>query len=35
MKIVFIGEFLRAEDRLSGARDLLRELVGIAEKKSA
>ena len=35
MKVVFIGEFLRAQDRLSGARALLRELVGIAEKKGA
>jgi transcription-repair coupling factor (superfamily II helicase) len=33
MKIVFIGEFERAADRLSGARAILRELVAIAEKK--
>jgi len=35
MKIVFIGDYERAKDRLSGARAILRELVGIAEKKSA
>ncbi|WP_294540177.1 transcription-repair coupling factor [uncultured Rhodoblastus sp.] len=35
MKIVFIGDYARAKDRLSGARAILRELVGIAEKKSA
>ncbi|WP_374547078.1 transcription-repair coupling factor [Rhodoblastus sp.] len=33
MKIVFIGDFERAKDRLSGARAILRELVAIAEKK--
>ncbi|WP_296709456.1 transcription-repair coupling factor [Rhodoblastus sp.] len=33
MKIVFIGEFERAADRLSGARAIMRELVAIAEKK--
>jgi transcription-repair coupling factor (superfamily II helicase) len=35
MKVVFIGDYERAKDRLSGARAILRELVGIAEKKSA
>ena len=35
MKIVFIGDYERAKDRLSGARAILRELVAIAEKKSA
>ena len=34
MKIVFIGDFERARDRLSGARAILRELVQIAEKKA-
>ncbi len=34
MKIVFIGDYERAKDRLSGARAILRELVAIAEKKS-
>jgi transcription-repair coupling factor (superfamily II helicase) len=34
MKIVFIGDYARAKDRLSGSRAILRELVGIAEKKS-
>jgi transcription-repair coupling factor (superfamily II helicase) len=34
MKIVFIGDFERAKDRLSGARAILRELVQIAEKKA-
>jgi transcription-repair coupling factor (superfamily II helicase) len=33
MKVVFTGEFPRAEDRLKVARAILRELVGIAAKK--
>ncbi len=33
MKIVFIGDFERAKDRLDGARKILRDLVQIAEKK--
>ncbi len=35
MKIVFIGDFERASERLEGARKILRDLVRIAEKKSA
>ncbi len=34
MKVVFIGEFARAEERLKAARDILRELVQIAGKKN-
>jgi transcription-repair coupling factor (superfamily II helicase) len=33
MKIVFIGDFERAADRLAGARKIMRDLVQIAEKK--
>ena len=33
MKIVFIGDFERASERLEGARKILRDLVQIAEKK--
>jgi transcription-repair coupling factor (superfamily II helicase) len=35
MKIVFIRDFERASERLNGAREILRDLVKIAEKKSA
>jgi transcription-repair coupling factor (superfamily II helicase) len=35
MKIVFIRDFERASERLEGARQILRDLVQIAEKKSA
>ena len=35
MKIVFIRDFERAAERLEGTRELLRDLVKIAEKKSA
>ena len=35
MKIVFMGDFTRAKDRLDGARKILRDLVRIAEKKGA
>ncbi len=33
MKIVFLGDFSHAKDRLDGARKILRDLVQIAEKK--
>ncbi len=35
MKVVFMGDFTRAKDRLDGARKILRDLVRIAEKKGA
>ncbi len=35
MKVVFIGDYARAKDRLAGAKKIMRDLVQIAEKKSA